>query len=265
LADRIFCHDGLKLTIRRSASRGETAMKNDNYQSEPVNPSQREFLDLPSLALAVTGAGGIASGAQNFSSTRKADRDRSPSTHNPQSMSLLAEEPNHSPTKIRAVRLKDINNLTCFLLVLVLVPWGDINSWPFPGHDEKPANPVSPKLSNATEKGIHSAVRSCVKNADREIAFGSVTLNFSTMEVRRNSEAVVLTKLEFRVLRYLVQHPRCVLTRDQLLNEVWGYESYPCTRTVDNQILRLRHKLEQVPSSPVHFLTVHGVGYKFIP
>jgi len=50
-----------------------------------------------------------------------------------------------------------------------------------------------------------------------------------------------------------------------LLNEVWGYENYPCTRTVDNHILRLRQKLERDPSRPIHFRTVHGVGYKFLP
>jgi len=55
-----------------------------------------------------------------------------------------------------------------------------------------------------------------------------------------------------------------VISRDELLNEVWGYENYPCTRTVDNHILRLRQKLERDPSRPVHFRTVHGAGYKFM-
>jgi DNA-binding winged helix-turn-helix (wHTH) protein len=63
----------------------------------------------------------------------------------------------------------------------------------------------------------------------------------------------------------LIQNPRLVISRDQLLNEVWGYENYPCTRTVDNNILRLRQKLEQHPSQPIHFVTVHGAGYKFLP
>jgi DNA-binding response OmpR family regulator len=56
-----------------------------------------------------------------------------------------------------------------------------------------------------------------------------------------------------------------VISRDELLNEVWGYESYPCTRTVDNHILRLRKKLEPEPRRPRHFRTVHGTGYKFLP
>jgi DNA-binding response OmpR family regulator len=56
-----------------------------------------------------------------------------------------------------------------------------------------------------------------------------------------------------------------VISRDELLDKVWGYENYPCTRTVDNHILRLRQKLESDPSHPSHFLTVHGLGYKFVP
>jgi DNA-binding response OmpR family regulator len=71
--------------------------------------------------------------------------------------------------------------------------------------------------------------------------------------------------MEFKTLRYLIQNARLVISRDQLLNEVWGYENYPCTRTVDSHILRLRQKLEQDPSEPIHFVTVHGAGYKFLP
>jgi len=56
-----------------------------------------------------------------------------------------------------------------------------------------------------------------------------------------------------------------VISRDELLEKVWGYENYPCTRTVDNHMLRLRQKLEKDPSNPSHLLTVHGLGYKFVP
>jgi DNA-binding response OmpR family regulator len=75
----------------------------------------------------------------------------------------------------------------------------------------------------------------------------------------------VLTTMEFKMLKYLIQNAHRVISRDELLNEVWGYENYPCTRTVDNHILRLRQKLERDPSRPVHFRTMHGVGYKFLP
>ena len=95
--------------------------------------------------------------------------------------------------------------------------------------------------------------------------FGEVTGCFSTMEVHRNGRSVILTCKEFKTLAYLIKHPRKVISRDELLNEVWGYENYPCTRTVDNHILKLRKKLETEPAHPRHFHTVHSSGYKFLP
>ena len=84
-------------------------------------------------------------------------------------------------------------------------------------------------------------------------------------KLMRDGEPVVLTAQEFKTLKFLVQNPERVITRDELLNEVWGYQNYPSTRTVDNHILKLRQKLERDPANPVHFRTVHGVGYKFVP
>jgi DNA-binding winged helix-turn-helix (wHTH) protein len=98
---------------------------------------------------------------------------------------------------------------------------------------------------------------------DVEIAFGDVTVNFSAMEVRRKGVPVRLTKLEFKTLEYLAMNEGKVISRNELLNEVWGYSNYPCTRTVDNQILKLRQKLERDPRNPVYFETVFSVGYKF--
>lgn len=97
------------------------------------------------------------------------------------------------------------------------------------------------------------------------LAFGDVRVNFLSMEVHRNGEPVALTALEFKTLKYFLLNPRRVISRDELLNEVWGYQNYPRTRTVDNHILRLRQKLEQVPARPSYFRTVHGAGYKFVP
>jgi DNA-binding winged helix-turn-helix (wHTH) protein len=94
--------------------------------------------------------------------------------------------------------------------------------------------------------------------------FGDVFVDFSAMEVIRSGERLTLTTMEFKLLRFLVQNARRVISREELLNEVWGYDNYPCTRTVDNHILRLRQKLELDPARPVHFHTVHGVGYKFV-
>jgi DNA-binding response OmpR family regulator len=95
--------------------------------------------------------------------------------------------------------------------------------------------------------------------------FGGVTVCFSAMEIHRKGRPVTLTYKEFQTLAYLIKNPRRVISRDELLNEVWGYECYPCTRTVDNHILRLRKKLETEPARPRHFQTVHGAGYKFLP
>jgi DNA-binding response OmpR family regulator len=102
-------------------------------------------------------------------------------------------------------------------------------------------------------------------NATDTFEFGGVKGCFSTMEVHRNGRPVILTCKEFKMLAYLIKNPRRVISRDELLNEVWGYQNYPCTRTVDNHILRLRQKLESDPSRPLHFLTVQCLGYKFVP
>ena len=75
---------------------------------------------------------------------------------------------------------------------------------------------------------------------------------------------VSITAQEFRLLKFFTQNPGRVISRTELLNEVWGYQDYPSTRTVDNHIWRLRLKLETDPGKPVHFQTVHGAGYKFV-
>jgi hypothetical protein len=98
-----------------------------------------------------------------------------------------------------------------------------------------------------------------------DILVGDVKINFSTMEAARMGEPLSLTALEFKTLKYLIENARRVISRDELLNEVWGYQNYPSTRTVDNQVSKLRKKLEQNPSRPVHLRTVHGAGYKFLP
>ncbi len=94
--------------------------------------------------------------------------------------------------------------------------------------------------------------------------FGDVRVNLATMEVSRSSgEPILLTIQEFKTLKCFLLNPDRVFSRDELLNKAWGYKNYPSTRTVDNHILRLRQKLESDPGHPAHFLTVHGVGYKF--
>jgi hypothetical protein len=97
------------------------------------------------------------------------------------------------------------------------------------------------------------------------LEFADIRVDFLSMEVLRAGCPVVLTTMEFKVLKFFVMNPNRVISRDELLNQVWGYENYPCTRTVDNHVMKLRHKLESDIARPAHFRTVHGIGYKFIP
>jgi two-component system, OmpR family, alkaline phosphatase synthesis response regulator PhoP len=97
------------------------------------------------------------------------------------------------------------------------------------------------------------------------VRFGNVTIDLLSMEVRRCDRPVNLTQMEFKVLKFFLSNPNRVISRYDFLDQVWGYENYPCTRTVDNHILRLRQKLEVELANPVHFRTVHGMGYKFTP
>jgi DNA-binding response OmpR family regulator len=95
--------------------------------------------------------------------------------------------------------------------------------------------------------------------------FGDVKVDFTKMELWRDESQVQLTSQEFKVLKFMIQNAERVLSREELLNFVWGYRNYPSTRTVDNHILRLRQKLEKDPANPLHFRTVHSSGYKFVP
>ena len=94
--------------------------------------------------------------------------------------------------------------------------------------------------------------------------FADVALDFVKMEARKGDEPVVLTTREFAILRLMMSNKGVVISRDRLLNEVWGYDAYPSTRTVDNQIVKLRQKLEDDPENPRFILTVRGTGYKFV-
>lgn len=97
----------------------------------------------------------------------------------------------------------------------------------------------------------------------RHAHFGDVTVDFEAAEVEKNGEAVELSALELRLLDYFLGHRGKVLSRNTLLDEVWGYDATPVTRTVDVHVASLRQKIEDVPSKPRFLLTVHGRGYKF--
>jgi DNA-binding response OmpR family regulator len=94
--------------------------------------------------------------------------------------------------------------------------------------------------------------------------FGDVEVNVRGNEVRRAGSAVELSAKEFALLAYFISHPGETLSRDRLLDAVWGYQSYPNTRTVDTHIVHLRHKVEPDPEQPRFIVTVHGTGYKFV-
>jgi len=131
------------------------------------------------------------------------------------------------------------------------------------GADDYVTKPFSPReLLARVEAAIRRSARPTVKDV---FTFGDATVNFTAMTVTRKGVTVQLTPQEFKLLKFLVDNQDRVVTRDELLNEVWGYGTYPCTRTVDNHVLRLRHKLEKDPTEPLHFRTVHSVGYKFVP
>jgi len=97
-----------------------------------------------------------------------------------------------------------------------------------------------------------------------QYSFDDIELNFKTYEARKAGKLVEVSPREFETLRFLILHEGEIVTRDQLLAQVWGYNVFPLTRTVDNHIAKLRHKLEVSPSDPRHILTIHRVGYKFV-
>ncbi len=131
------------------------------------------------------------------------------------------------------------------------------------GADDYVTKPFSPRELMAR---VQASIRRTQKTPSvSTYSFGDCELDFSRMSAQRAGVSVALTAHEFKLLRYFVDHPERVLSREELLNEVWGYNSYPTTRTVDNQILKLRQKLEPDAAEPRYLRTVHGAGYKFVP
>jgi len=133
------------------------------------------------------------------------------------------------------------------------------------GADDYMTKPFSPReLLARVQAAIRRSARMGVKFKAPK-SFGDVVIDLEQMEVIRAGTPVSLTAQEFKLLRYFFENPLRVISRQQLLTEVWGYESYPTTRTVDNQILKLRQKLEPNPTEPRYLRTIHGAGYKFVP
>ena len=170
-----------------------------------------------------------------------------------------------SLARIPTFTSKEIRSLSRFLPVIVLIDKSTIKRLAVREITE--SNSLTETSESTKLLGLFGQAVDLLKTADTNsvVVFGDVIVSFSAFEVLRKGQPVVLTALEFKTLKYFVQNARRAISRDELLNEVWGYENYPCTRTVDNHILKLRQKLERDPSRPVHFRTVHGAGYKFLP
>lgn len=135
----------------------------------------------------------------------------------------------------------------------------------------EPFSPAAAVLLPFSWKQLVARARESVRDSslliERSVArFEDVCVDFAEMRVSRLSgEPITLTTQEFKTLKCFLRNPGRVFSRSELLNEAWGYENYPSTRTVDNHVLKLRRKLEREPARPVHFRTVHRVGYKFVP
>ena len=112
---------------------------------------------------------------------------------------------------------------------------------------------------------IRALLRRSSPEETKSVRFSDVEVDLTRRVVRKKGEELKLTRAEYNLLTYFLQNPDRALTRDMILNSVWGYESFPNTRTVDAHVVRLRQKLEPDQGTPHHFLTVHGVGYRFLP
>jgi DNA-binding response OmpR family regulator len=119
-------------------------------------------------------------------------------------------------------------------------------------------------------KELLARIRAHLRRATKQVVeiesftFGDVELNFKKYAARKSGQPLDLSAREFALLHYLIRHRGEIVTRDQLLDDVWGYESSPVTRTVDNHIARLRQKIENNPSEPQHIITIHRLGYRFV-
>jgi DNA-binding response OmpR family regulator len=131
------------------------------------------------------------------------------------------------------------------------------------GADDYVTKPFSIRELLARVKAVLR--RACPVPKDQErVSFGDVEVNLRNCQVSRRGKALEFSAKEFELLKYFLCHPGETLSRDRLLEDVWGYDRFPTTRTVDAHIVRLRQKLEPRPDQPRFILTVHGTGYKFV-
>jgi DNA-binding response OmpR family regulator len=112
---------------------------------------------------------------------------------------------------------------------------------------------------------IRAVLRRSTADAQQVISFGDVQVNLDRRIVTRRGAEIKFTPAEYNLLTFFLHNPDRPLSRDMILNSVWGYESFPNTRTVDAHVVRLRQKLEKDPNCPRYFITLHKVGYRFMP
>ncbi|MBK6772666.1 MAG: response regulator transcription factor [Ignavibacteria bacterium] len=131
------------------------------------------------------------------------------------------------------------------------------------GADDYVTKPFSVKELMARVKAILRR-RSVIINEFDKFTFDDVTLDFAKLEAKKANKKIEMSLKEYEILKYIIRHEGNIVSRNDLLDEVWGYETFPTTRTVDNYILMLRKKIEADPSHPKHILTFHSAGYKFV-
>jgi len=133
------------------------------------------------------------------------------------------------------------------------------------GADDYITKPFSLRELLARIKAVLRRGSGGASRSPDKVKIGKMDVDFTSYNALAEGKPVPMTHREFEVLKFLWQRPNETVSRDKLLEEVWGYDEYPTTRTVDNFILKLRQKIEDDPAHPKHILTVHGIGYKYIP
>lgn len=131
------------------------------------------------------------------------------------------------------------------------------------GADDYVTKPFSVKELLARIKAILRRRSDIVTEFDK-YTFGDVSLDFEKLEAKKGNKKIDLSLKEYEILKYFISKEGKIVTRNDLLDEVWGYENFPTTRTVDNYILMIRKRIETNPARPEHLLTYHSAGYKFV-
>ncbi len=131
------------------------------------------------------------------------------------------------------------------------------------GADDYITKPFSLREMLARVKAILRRVKTDPPSV-HEFSFGDITLNFDRYQASKDGKPIEMSPREFEMMRLFVENQGEIVTREQFLEQVWGYTNFPTTRTVDNHIAKLRQKIEDDPENPCHVITVHRMGYKFI-